>query len=152
VYLRHRLSDPRLEHGLSDEVVATIVYHALIQILCGDFESMGLHMKALRNVTAARGGADNLGWNGYLKGRANQVEGVWSIWDYRRRNALPDRVGTLVYPHHLFNPTLCSQIAAMPSGFHELAPKRRLSVQTIDVLRKMLDSSALLERGSDLRT
>jgi hypothetical protein len=161
VYLRHRLSDPRLEHRLSDEVVAAIVNHAFIQILCGDFESMGLHVQALRNTTHVRGGADNLGLNGYLKSRAYQVEAVWSIWDYRRQNALPDRVGTLVYSHHSFSPVLCSQIAAMPSGFRELTLKRRLSCQTIDVLGKMLDrlqhedppprSTAIFSHMDDIR-
>lgn len=161
MYLRHRLEDPRLEERFGDAVVATIANHALIQILCGDFESMGLHLQALRNIIAVRGGADKLGWGDYLKSRVGQAEAVWSIWDYRRRKALPDVVGTLIYPDHPFSPALCSQIATLPGGFRELALERHLSYQSIDVFKTILDriqhekpspsSTAILSHMDDIR-
>jgi hypothetical protein len=37
----------------------------------------------------------------------------------------------LVYPEHPFDPALCETVSQLPSGFIELAIRRRLSTQVI---------------------
>jgi hypothetical protein len=43
----------------------------------------------------------------------------------------------LNYPRHPFPSNTCSVISSIPIGFHELALKRRLSLELLDVLKRM---------------
>jgi len=66
----------------------------------------------------------------------------------RRRGRSPQMNITpekkIVYPTHPFSPGLCKTIATLPGGFEDMALKRVLSVQVIDLLHRL---TGMIERG-----
>ena len=94
-------------------------------------------MKALRRVTAVRGGSDKLGWEGFIHTKVSQVEAAWTTFEARKTDVKQAETG-LKYPDHPFSPALCYQISKLPSSFRELALRRRLSLQFIGVMEETL--------------
>ena len=142
--LRQRLQSVDTDERTSDAVVMTILFLIAFYVTCGDFEPWSLHMKALRRITAVRGGLDKLGWEGFLATKVAQVEAAWSTFE-TRKIVDPHVESGLVYPEHPFDPSLCSQIAKFSTGFRELALQKRLCLQFIrtleEVLRRMEDAN-----------
>jgi hypothetical protein len=143
--LRQRLEASHIEDRTSDAVIMTIVLLVAFHVTCGDLEPWSLHMKALRRIGAVRGGYDKLGWDGFIYTKVSQVEAAWTTFEARKTDVKQVETG-LTYPKHPFSPALCYQISKLPSSFRELALRRRLSLQFIDVmeeaLRRMKDENA----------
>jgi hypothetical protein len=115
----------------------TILLLIAFYVTCGDLEPWSLHMKALRRVTAVRGGSENLGWEGFIHTKVCQIEAAWTTFEARKTDVQQTDT-ELTYPAHPFSPALCHQISKLPTGFQELALRHRLSLQFISVLRDVL--------------
>jgi hypothetical protein len=141
IQLRQRLQASHIEDQTSDAVVMTILLLIAFHVTCGDLEPLLLHMKALRRITAVRGGSDKLGWEGFIHTKVSQVEAAWTTFEARKTDV--KQAERLIYP---FSPALCYQISKLPSSFRELALRRRLSLQFIgmmeEVLNRMKDDNA----------
>lgn len=70
--LRARLQAEMEGGGDGGNIIMTIVFLAATFMACGEFSTVGVHAKALRNVVALLGGYGKLGWNGFLEMKARQ--------------------------------------------------------------------------------
>lgn len=134
-HLRRRL----LAGDTSDLVILTIMQQGSIQHMSGDNEMFGVHVRAVEDLVALRGGLLNLGWDGYVASRVRQVMAAWKMMQKKPQE---ERIGTIegvsqgkfTYPQHPFPPTLSHKITRFPIGFRESALRNELSLQFIDYL------------------
>jgi hypothetical protein len=44
----------------------TVILLAITHLICGEYQNMGHHIKALRHIVKVKEGYSNLGWDGFL--------------------------------------------------------------------------------------
>jgi hypothetical protein len=67
--LRERMNS---ENNNCEVVIMTIVVLGKLCLTCGQYETAGVHVNALRRIVALRGGYSSLDWNGYVGLKARQ--------------------------------------------------------------------------------
>lgn len=139
--LRERLESD--QDNNNEVVIMTIITLAATYLTCGEYETVGIHVKALRRIIALQGGHRKLGWGGFLELKAKQIDKAYIAVQSKSRQ----RKLVLVYPKHPFEPALCEMISRLPIGFGELALHRRLSIQFIHALDEAM---TVLNQGKDV--
>lgn len=134
--LRQALVKPDAE--VEDAILFTVVALLAFDMIYMDWTSFEAHLKGLRQLIKIKGGADNLGWHGWLSSTY-----IWAelCWQDRKieiaKQHFQQAPEALTYPAHPYFPALCATISALPEGFRDLALSSRLSLQVIHHLDKV---------------
>ncbi|ETI28535.1 hypothetical protein G647_00985 [Cladophialophora carrionii CBS 160.54] len=123
--LRQRLSRPG---GADADIVLYVT---------GDLEGFKLHKNRLKQMVAARGGLDNLGYGGGTKTVLLQWDASWKLstggglWVDNRPRKKP------IYPPLPLGERTFALVERLPPGFRELCAKGLICVELLDILARM---------------
>lgn len=133
--LRQRLSRPGGNEG--DIILISIMFLAATAYVTKDLEGFEVHTKHLKQLVAARGGLDHLGYGGGTKTVLLQWDAAWklstgsSLWvDERARN-------NPVYPPLPLDQLTLALIEHLPIGFRALCRKGLICVELMQILSRM---------------
>jgi len=134
--LRQALVKPNAE--VEDAILFTVVALLAFDMIYMDWTSFEAHLNGLRQLIKIKGGADNLGWHGWLSSTYTWAELCWQDRKIEiAKQHFQEAPEALTYPAHPYFPTLCATISALPEGFRDLALSSRLSLQVIHHLDKV---------------
>jgi hypothetical protein len=134
--LRQALVKPNVE--VEDAILFTVVALLAFDMIYMDWTSFEAHLKGLRQLIKIKGGADNLGWHGWLSSTYTWAELCWQDRKIEiAKQHSQEALEALTYPAHPYFPTLCATISALPEGFRDLALSSTLSLQVIHHLDKV---------------
>ncbi|KIW94080.1 uncharacterized protein Z519_05396 [Cladophialophora bantiana CBS 173.52] len=121
---------------VSDVVICTMMFLATFDNLTFNYESAWMHLQAIIEAIARRGGAQQLGFDGWL---ANVTDSFIAHAECQR--ALVRRQGISTYtfkglsrPVHPYSPVICAQIAKLPRAFEEVCINERPLIAVIDII------------------
>ncbi|OCT54087.1 hypothetical protein CLCR_09839 [Cladophialophora carrionii] len=139
--LRQRLSRPG--GADADIVLVSIMFLAASAYVTGDLEGFKLHTNKLKQMVAARGGLDNLGYGGGTKTvllhgyDPFRWDASWklstggSLWVDDRPRKKP------IYPPLPLGERTLALVERLPPGFRELCAKGLICVELLDILARM---------------
>ncbi|KIW72929.1 hypothetical protein PV04_01088 [Phialophora macrospora] len=133
--LRQRLSRPDGADG--DIVLISIMFLAASAYLTGDLGGFKVHTKSLKQLVAARGGLDHLGYGGSTKTVLLQWDAAWklstgdSLWVDDRPRKMP------IYPPLPLDEPTRALVDRLPLGFRELCTRGLICVELLDILARM---------------
>ncbi|KIX99968.1 uncharacterized protein Z520_04606 [Fonsecaea multimorphosa CBS 102226] len=121
---------------VSDLVICTMLFLATFDNLTLNYDSAWIHLRAIEEAIARRGGPQRLEFDGWL---ATVTDSFITHAECHRAivshpgTAAP-KVRSLDRPVHPFSPALCAQIARLPQAFEEFCINQRPVAAVIDVL------------------
>ena len=121
-----------------DDVILTILALAAIEFYNRNYRRSTVHMQALNRIVELRGGAEHLGFDGYLK---HTFAAYQTYWLQRRadREVNPIPKSALEYPTHPFASEISLHASKIPPGFVKPVLDRHICIALIELIAKFQD-------------